>query len=436
MKKSLLILNKPSDLRTRNDLKLLSYFIKPLPFFSKIFQEKGADCLYQCLKYISLESHSSQSFIFEKGSFGSKFYIILKGSVSISFNFFTEAPETTILNQGDSFGELALITGNPRTATVKCEEDSVFGVFDKHYFHMAMNANYLKEINEKIEFLKQIFYFQGIPQTKLNSLVYYMKEKSLIKGNYLYKEGEKTDEVYLVKKGDFRIMKKGVCIGVIGSKEVIGFEEIALKTQRKYSVECISAVSEVFFIQKRDFLKKIKLDDERLKEMLGFTLKREEIREESFKKAVICREAKKKEFIENFSLKPNFQANKSLDIFSIKSPFERERKKLQDDFLMKTNKKIKANFSNNMSFEINIKKKTERISSRNKNSKKREDISTQIDFIVKAKEKILNRITNKTVDNESFLEISINNGRKQLPNIKLNSLLNKRVFSFNYSNLL
>ena len=77
--------------------------IKNSAFFSKILHEQGLDCLLECLKYLTLESFPSESIVFQFGSFGSKFYIILKGLVSFSLKpleFITEVPESQFMKEG------------------------------------------------------------------------------------------------------------------------------------------------------------------------------------------------------------------------------------------------------------------------------------------------------------------------------------------------
>ena len=87
------------------------------------------------------------------GSIGTKFYIILKGSIGIWVNIpknivdekkneiKTEfiLTEVKTLFSGSSFGELALMEKKPRAATIICKEDCCFGVLDKAPFDRILS---------------------------------------------------------------------------------------------------------------------------------------------------------------------------------------------------------------------------------------------------------------------------------------------------------
>jgi CRP/FNR family transcriptional regulator/CRP/FNR family cyclic AMP-dependent transcriptional regulator len=66
-------------------------------------------------------------------------YIVLKGRVKVTL--LSEEGEEFILtdlHKGDIFGELSLIDGSPRSATVIAEEDATFGVLKRNDFLRAI----------------------------------------------------------------------------------------------------------------------------------------------------------------------------------------------------------------------------------------------------------------------------------------------------------
>ena len=84
-----------------------------------------------------------------KGSIGTKFYVILKGSVGVymniqkqiktddraeQFRIISVIDEVNSQSSGSSFGELALIHSQTRKATIKCKENCEFAVLDKENF--------------------------------------------------------------------------------------------------------------------------------------------------------------------------------------------------------------------------------------------------------------------------------------------------------------
>lgn len=86
--------------------------------------------------------YKKDSVVFElndKVSLGNAFYIILSGKVGIKKNVTrnidnwptTTMEEVNVLKEGDSFGELALINNQPRSATCYCKEDSHLGILSK-----------------------------------------------------------------------------------------------------------------------------------------------------------------------------------------------------------------------------------------------------------------------------------------------------------------
>ena len=79
-------------------------------------------------------------YVFHFGSQGSKFYIIVKGSVGVVVPKFgkntksEEFVEVKTLKEGEAFGEMALITKKTRSASILCKEDCYFAVLDRKYF--------------------------------------------------------------------------------------------------------------------------------------------------------------------------------------------------------------------------------------------------------------------------------------------------------------
>lgn len=77
--------------------------------------------------------------LFRQGEPGQSFYIIRSGKVK-AFRKDEEGVETDLaeLGPGDSFGELALLTGTPRSASAETVEETVLNVLPKEYFDQVL----------------------------------------------------------------------------------------------------------------------------------------------------------------------------------------------------------------------------------------------------------------------------------------------------------
>jgi cAMP-dependent protein kinase regulator len=88
--------------------------------FSPLFKAFSLEERKQMLDKFTMEKFPSGATVLEEGAAGDSLYIIKKGEVEA----FTESPRGEILTlarlkEGDFFGEISLLTGRPRTASVK-----------------------------------------------------------------------------------------------------------------------------------------------------------------------------------------------------------------------------------------------------------------------------------------------------------------------------
>jgi putative ABC transport system ATP-binding protein len=95
--------------------------------------------------------------IVRQGEVGDRFYLIRKGSVDVLMRSADGAERgVTVLHEAEFFGERALITGEPRNATVVAREDIECYTLDKAEFQEALDASApLKEQVYRVFFQRQ-----------------------------------------------------------------------------------------------------------------------------------------------------------------------------------------------------------------------------------------------------------------------------------------
>lgn len=96
--------------------------IKKVPLFQSLDDEQLESIASLCRR----KSYPAGSTLFKENDAGSDFYILLKGSVKIyTSNKNGEEKILTVLKEGESFGELSLIDGKPRSASASTLVDSI-----------------------------------------------------------------------------------------------------------------------------------------------------------------------------------------------------------------------------------------------------------------------------------------------------------------------
>lgn len=119
---------------SQTELKILSQ--------SFLFAELPYECLLAGLKGCHCLRLPAKQEVYHRGETGKNMCIILSGGVKVSM-LSASGKEVIfdLLSEGNFFGELSMLDGDPRTATVTTLVPSVLVVFERYFFMPFMEAN-------------------------------------------------------------------------------------------------------------------------------------------------------------------------------------------------------------------------------------------------------------------------------------------------------
>ncbi len=103
---------------------------------SDLFEAQPSEVLQAVLAQGRLEEYGPGSFVFRQGDQGDRLYIVKAGALEVlaAPDGGAEAIPVAYLGTGEVLGELALLTGSPRSATVRCPEKAEVFVLEKPVF--------------------------------------------------------------------------------------------------------------------------------------------------------------------------------------------------------------------------------------------------------------------------------------------------------------
>ncbi|RMG61283.1 MAG: response regulator [Calditrichaeota bacterium] len=190
----------------------ISEVLKKVPFFRTLSKD-GLSFIVERLRFKPFDANQV---ICRVGDPGDKMYIIINGSVDV----IVEAPETghkkviATLKSGDYFGEMSLLTGEPRSATVVTREPSEMFILSKEDFDViverfpSISLSMGKIMSQRLrDTLRQAAQgSEGAPAALQGSLAQRSLEEVLricednsLNGKVLVRHGEEQGEIELEK---------------------------------------------------------------------------------------------------------------------------------------------------------------------------------------------------------------------------------------------
>jgi CRP/FNR family transcriptional regulator, cyclic AMP receptor protein len=112
-------------------LKLDAGIVQKIASKVKVFHGMTHDCLMSTLAMAEHIPHKSGEVVFKEGDIGSSFHVLIAGEVVVEKNRGDQAVVLARLTAGECFGEMALVGGHVRSATVRATKDSATMRFDR-----------------------------------------------------------------------------------------------------------------------------------------------------------------------------------------------------------------------------------------------------------------------------------------------------------------
>lgn len=201
---------------------------------------------------------SKGEIIFEYNDYTDSFYSIVGGSVAI------ELPGGGIhsLGAGHFFGEIGLISGRRRTATVRAGENSLLiETPRKQILKLMSSVPGVKRLLDEMFMFRtlQTSIFPDADRNFLRDLTQRATLKNFKKGDKLFSEGDVGDALYVIRKGSVKISRRDrlgrdICFTYIPAGNFVGEMAIMTETDVPRSATVTAAVGcETIVIQKADF---------------------------------------------------------------------------------------------------------------------------------------------------------------------------------------
>jgi putative ABC transport system ATP-binding protein len=132
-----------SDIAVEQTVKIVA-FLQKCP----IFAQQPIATLAEFAALMEHETFRPGEIIIRQGEVGDRFYIVESGTVEVLSTKDGHPPEKATLGPGDFFGEVALLTGEPRNATVTAQEPVQVFILAKAHFDRALRTS--KTLEERL----------------------------------------------------------------------------------------------------------------------------------------------------------------------------------------------------------------------------------------------------------------------------------------------
>lgn len=197
--------------------------------------------------------------IIQQGDEGDNFYVIDQGEVEVYVN--NELVVT--IGEGGSFGELALIYGTPRAATVKAKTDVKLWGIDRDSYRRILMGSTIRKRKMYEEFLSRVSILENLDKWERLTVADALEPVSFEDSETIVRQGEPGDDFYIIVEGSAQVKQKRAEgeepreVGRLGPSDYFG--EIALLLDRPRAATVVACGP----------LKCVKLDRARFERVLG-----------------------------------------------------------------------------------------------------------------------------------------------------------------------
>jgi len=197
--------------------------------------------------------------IIQQGDEGDNFYVMDQGEVDVYVN----NDWVSCIGEGGSFGELALIYGLPRAATIKAKTDVKLWGIDRDSYRRILMGSTIRKRKMYEDFLGKVSILESLDKWERLTVADALEPVQFEDGSEIVRQGDAGDDFFIIIEGSATVLQsraeneEAVEVGKLGQSDYFG--EIALLLDRPRAATVVA----------KGQLKCVKLDRGRFERVLG-----------------------------------------------------------------------------------------------------------------------------------------------------------------------
>ncbi len=180
--------------------------------------------------------------IFERNEFTNSLYAIIEGVVSVDIES-ESGSQSVLLQKGEIFGEIGLIAGRRRSATVRAAEETLLIEVPRLTMIKLINSfDSVRRVVDEVAILRQIraYISHDLSQTDLAEIVESAEIRTYGQDDYLFREGDAAEHLHLIRRGSVmvsrRLSGKDIVLSYVPAGEYVGEMAILSASPRTATV--------------------------------------------------------------------------------------------------------------------------------------------------------------------------------------------------------
>mmetsp|Transcript_26364 Transcript_26364/g.55574 ORF Transcript_26364/g.55574 Transcript_26364/m.55574 type:complete len:666 (+) Transcript_26364:89-2086(+) len=228
-----------------------------------LFELNSEDELNELIDVFEPCDFKTGEVVIQQGNQGETFYVVESGELSITVSMSKSEDGDSLQDrsvhevkvgfyqEGAAFGELALIYGSPRAATITVTEDCKLWRIKRNMYRGVVGQHRQKLHQEKLEFLPKVnvgnkVFGDVFSKTELDTMAQLLKQEYFKSGDVILREGEAGDTFYMIQSGKVNIFKKELGpspIATFGTQKFFGERALLSDDVRQATVVAGTAVT-------------------------------------------------------------------------------------------------------------------------------------------------------------------------------------------------
>lgn len=222
-----------------------------------LFKDLSAPQLREMLIDSTLHLKEPGAVVFERNDYTDTFFSVVSGAVEIEIGL----GRTIKLGQGQFFGEMGLLSGRRRVATVRVAAPGTLLLETprKQVLKLIASVGSVKRALDELFMFRalQTAVFPDTPEPFLQALVKRAEMKSFKKGEVIFREGDLGDAAYVIRKGSVKVSRlapsgKDIARTYVPAGSYIGEMAVVSEEPTPRSATCTAAVACDLIALKKD----------------------------------------------------------------------------------------------------------------------------------------------------------------------------------------